>query len=238
MPNYNSRSGLQPERNEKLVYNITTNKAQEYLQKKFDVVTRIMKQKGDNIGQVKIRLFTTDAGSRFRPFILLLPLNVLETYEKRNPEEPDIFNPEADDELMKKASLKQGIKKVISAFKYDKYDQNSFYGNDWRRARGVSRETARQLRMRVDPKIMDIGEKDQKIKMVTVLIDPIRLFHDMLTFDDDNSNFKVDIIKYQKSRSGEYKYMVNRIKKKGDGGKNYTNRLADELNRAIQGTRR
>ena len=253
MPNYSVRSGLQPERNDKLVFNITTSEAQKYLQRKFDVVTRLMQKGGDDIGQVRVYLLTTDAGSRFRPFMLLLPLNVLERYERKNPDEPDIFNPEDDGEFAKSAVLKKEIKTLISAFKYDSYDKDSFFGKDWRRARGVSIETARNLRMYVNPRIVVVGEKEQKTKMVQVLIDPIRLFYDMLIFDNndldkaiknklnpnnDRSDFRVDIHRYKKIRSGEYRYTVYRVKlKSSKKDKGYSNRLAEELNRAINGSR-
>ena len=58
---------------------------------------------------------------------------------------------------------------------------------------------------------------------------------DLLTMENDNSNFFIEIENWQKIRSGEFKYDMKRVlhknKKKNKGG----NSLADEINRKMSG---
>ena len=74
------------------------------------------------------------------------------------------------------------------------------------------------------------------MEAITFLVDPVRVFYDMLVFDNNNTNFRIEIRSWQKIRSGEFRYEVRRIinKKKGKKG-NGGNNIADEINRKMRG---
>jgi hypothetical protein len=73
------------------------------------------------------------------------------------------------------------------------------------------------------------------MERVTFLIDPIRVFHDMLVMENNNANFKVEIENWQKIRSGEFRYDMKRIIRKNKGKKGGGNSIADEVNRKMRG---
>ena len=67
--------------------------------------------------------------------------------------------------------------------------------------------------------------KTQKgsVDRVIFLIDPIRVFHDMLVMDDNPSNFHIEIVNWNKIRQGEYKYDVLRVLNKKNKNRNNQN---------------
>lgn len=75
------------------------------------------------------------------------------------------------------------------------------------------------------------------VRYVSFMIDPIRIFHDMLTSDDDRRTFKIEIVNWQKMATGSYRYDIKRVINKNKNKQKYKNTLAAELNRKMQGRR-
>ena len=222
-----TRAGLTPNERE-LPYSITTSDVESYLQTKVDVVSNRVGDSG-----VNVRVYTTEAGKEFLPFVVILPLDVLENEGKKSRKEiPSIFDTKGESGV---ANMKDTYYQVFSSYIYTKDDESAFFSEDWRRARRVNRETSPVLKSLRTPKVTSM--ENGNVKVVSFMIDPIRIFHDMLTLANDNRSFRICINGWQKIQTGEYRYDVSRVVNKGKGQKKYRDTLADELNRKMRGNR-
>lgn len=227
---YKTRAGIQPSEKE-LPFSITTTDVEEYMQRKLNVVVNGMRQNGLYKGEdIEVKVVTVEMGSKFVPFTVVLPMNVLKDKKKNRPsDELSIFNPKDSDATV---NIYDPIMKMFASYVFDKADGEAFYSADWRRARGVSTTTSAVLKRNRLPRVQKLN--NGSMERVTFLIDPIRVFHDMLMMDNNNTNFRVEIENWQKIRSGEFRYDMKRVvnnKKGKKGGNNF----ADELNRKMRG---
>jgi hypothetical protein len=157
-------------------------------------------------------------------------MSVLKDKQRRRPnDEPSIFNPKDSDGTV---AIYDSIAKMFSSYTYDKADGEAFFSADWRRARGVSTTTSAVLKRNRVPRVQKFGGN---LETVTFLIDPIRVFHDMLVMKNSTANFMIDINNWQKLRSGEFRYDMTRIIRKKKGKKNNgDDNIADEINRMMR----
>ena len=228
---YPTRSGIQPA-DQELPFDISTSQVEDYIQRKLNVVVNGMRRNGLYKGNdIDVRVITVEMGSKFVPFTVVLPMSVLKERKNRQKDELDIFNPKDRDET---ANLYDPIMRMFSSYLYNKEDGEAFYSPDWRRERGVSTTTSAVLKRNRLPKVQKLN--NGSMEAITFLIDPIRVFYDMLIMENNTSNFHIEIRNWQKIRSGEFKYEVKRVinKKKGKKG-NGSNNLADEVNRKMRG---
>ena len=227
-----TRAGLNPNETE-LPYSITTTMVEKYLQNKIDVVMNRSANNGGQSEKIELRLYTTEAGKAFLPFVVVLPMEALEDRKKKNKKPmPSIFDTKDTDGS---ANLKPELYKLLSAYTYNKEDETAFFSDDWRRARRVNRETSPVLKNLRTPKVTSM--ENGKLRVVSFMIDPIRVFHDMLIIPTDNRSFRVEVTGWQKIQTGEYRYDLKRVINKGKNGKKYRDTLADELNRKMRGNR-
>jgi hypothetical protein len=72
--------------------------------------------------------------------------------------------------------------------------------------------------------------------MVTVMLDPLRVFHDMLVMQGDNNrDFRIEISGWQKIRTGEFRFDIKRMTYRKKNNKKYQETFVDELNRKMRG---
>ena len=233
MASLETRAGLKPS-DKKLPYTITTAQVEQYLQKKVDVLCSRDKSLPQN---VDVRVYTTEAGSKFIPFVVVLPTSVLVNKQNKqnNSHIDSIFN--INERSSKVEDLLKPFKSLFSAYTYNGDDMKAFSSNDWRRARGVTRTTSETIKGMVFPRVFGFrGEGGRKTQVVTFMLDPLRVFHDMLKMNDDPRDFSVDIEKWQKIKTGEFRYIMNRSVKHGKN-KRYNDTFANELNRKMRGQR-
>lgn len=227
-----TRSGLTPDERT-LPFTVTTLDVEDYLQKKMDVVCNgIARNTGNAPMKIDVKVQTIEAGTKFIPFVVVLPLTVLKENKKNDNDIPSIFNPRDEDRT---ANMQDPFYHLFKCYIYNKDDESAFFAEDWRRARGVSRETSPFLKTIRTPKIMpaDNGNMD----LVYFMIDPLRVFYDMLSSTDSSqTDFRIEISSWQKIKNGEFKYFVKReiFSKKS---KKYKNTIIDELNRKMRGNR-
>ena len=228
---YKTRAGIMPSEKE-LPFTITTTDVEQYLQRKLNVVVNGMRKEGNYTGEdMEIRVITVEMGTKFIPFTVLLPMNVLKERRKRPKEELSIFNPKDSDNTV---VMHDPIARMLASYTFDKADGEAFFSSDWRRARGVSNSASSTLKHNRLPRVQKLN--NGSMERVTVLIDPIRVFHDMLVMEDNNANFRIEITDWQKIRSGEFRYEVNRVINSKKNKKGGGNSLADELNRKMRGS--
>lgn len=227
---YKTRAGIMPSEKE-LPFSITTTDVEQYIQRKLNVVVNGMRQNGIYKGEdIEVKVITVEMGSNFIPFTVVLPMNVLKERVRRPKEELSIFNPKDSDSTV---TLYEPIARMFSSYTFDKADGEAFFSSDWRRARGVSTNTSSILKHNRLPRIQKLN--NGSMERVTFLIDPIRIFHDMLVMDTNNTNFKIEIKDWQKIRSGEFRYDMKRVLNTKKNKKGGGNSFADELNRKMRG---
>lgn len=230
-----NRAGLRPDESE-LPYSITTKKVEEYLQKKLDVVIKKMNERAESnpnfkkIDPITINVITTEVGSKFVPFVVIFPMNVLIDKGCKNKGGNDIFNPKREDNS---AQMYPEIKKLFDSISYDNKDRDAFKSVNFRRELGIRREAGIQMLMMSKPKISSFNNGRNKV--VTLMVDPIRVFYDMLKSADgkDNRNYHVEITEFSRIRTGEYTYKVKRVLNKKN--QSYSKSFAEELNHKMQG---
>lgn len=223
-----TRAGLKPSMAE-LPFTIDTDMVESHLQKKFDVLCKKLSSNGDSdVKDIKIQLYTTEAGKYFLPFILVMPEDVLVDSKTKSYNTPDIFNPKESDGT---ARIRNEFVEMLRPFVYNKDDKKAFFADSWRHQMGITRQSANAITRITEPKMITMNHG--RIRNVVVLIDPIRVFHDMLMINGNSDRFTVDIDGWKKLNSGRYKYSVKRSVTKNS--KNYKNTFYNELNARIRG---
>lgn len=229
-----TRSGLRPN-DEELPFVITTSDVEKYLQTKVDTILETMHRDGKrrDLNHIDVRVYTTEAGSRFVPFIVVLPLDVLEGNKRASNSEPSIFNPKSDDRT---ATMINEFYHLFAGYIFNRDDEKCLFSDEhWRRERGVSRQTSDMLKSMRRPKVSTLGPRDNRVQAVMFLIDPIRIFHDMLIISSRSSEFRINITGWKKIKNGEFDYVVKRTENDGKHGKKKKVEWADELNRKMRG---
>ena len=227
---YKTRAGIQPSEQE-LPFSITTADVEQYLQRKLNVVVNGMRQNNQYSGDdIDVKVVTMEMGSKFIPFTVVLPMSVLKDKKRQPKNELSVFNPKDSDATV---PIYDPIAKMFSSYTFDKADGDAFFSQDWRRARGVSTNNSAVLKSNRLPKIRRFNHGN--MEKVIFLIDPIRVFHDMLTMDNNPTNFRIEIENWQKIRAGEFRYDMKRVinKKKGKKGGD-TDIFVNELNNKMR----
>lgn len=230
MESLETRAGLYPSKKQ-LPYAITTSIAEKYLQDKVDVICAKAKELPNS---VDVKLYTTEPGRNFAPFVIVLPTSVLVEKGKKNRENKNVDAFFDNKTYSDEENLLEPFKKLFGAYTFNKHDVKAFMSNDWRRARGVDRRTSDTLRSMALPRTNSYGSGDKRVTVVTFLIDPLRLFYDMLKMKDDNRDYHVEIERWEKVKDGEFRYYVKRMINRGKKNK-YGDTIARELNRRMRG---
>ena len=232
MDSIQTRAGLQPVEAE-LPFNITTEDAEEYLQQRFNTLIEMMRKNGDNQSDFDITLATYKISKKFYPLILALPLDVLKNpKDKSSNDELDIFSPGQNDQF---AALKDPFYKLVASYIYDKNDEKAFFSNSWRQALGVTLSMSHKLKQSRIPKINSFNKG--QLECVMCFIDPIRLFHDMLTdVNNKDMRFNIEIAQIQQMKNSNFRYTVNRISKKNKkkNDRSYSDRIMYEIGKRMR----
>ena len=224
MSEIKTRAGVIPDENG-MPFSITTEAVEKYIQKKVDTV---MQKAGKD--SFSVRVITTEAGRNFLPFMVLLPMEAVESKKKNSSDIDAIFNPKDNDRTVK---LQPEIFKLFQAYCYDPKDSQAFDSDEWRRSRRVARGTANVLKRSRLPRITSLN--GGKMKVCMFLLDPLRVFHDMLVdANNPQKQFTVTIEDWKKRSDGNYNYKLTRSTN-NSGKKRYNDTLAAELNRKMRG---
>lgn len=215
-----TRCNLQ-ESTKKLQYDITTENVKKYLDSKFEFINKGLKNKNvPNVNDIDVNIRTLKIGKNFLPFIVVLPDDVLDR-ASFDPNTPSVFRPEDDDDAVR---LKPYYYHFLANYMYSKEDIGYFGSSSWRRAAGnPPAGNIRVLKKYARPAIETVPESNgQKTTMVLVILDPIKIFHEMLI---DNNNpkqrFTTFVTEMQSVGEGSYNFTVSRevIKKNKNDGK-------------------
>lgn len=200
MEDYVTKAGLFPSK-KKLPYEVTTQGAQDYIIKQLGGVATTAGMNDFNYRDVQV--ISIDASKAFAPFLLILPSTAEKPRKNAGGNMDPFFDSKGEDRTV---ILREPIFNYVRCFIYTKNDINAFFSDDWRRRTGVSREMAAKLKEMNIPKKVKGG----KSTCICVLIDPMRVFHDMLTMKNDNRMFRTNIPELKKIGRGSYEYNIIR----------------------------
>lgn len=234
MENMQTISGIRPDDkgNKPIPFSITTAEAEEYLQKRFDSITNLMRKNGIEQDDIKVMLVTVKCSKKFMPMLIMLPDSVIADNGKRknkNVNEASIFNPD-NDHSGSVVRLKTQFLNFVKPFVYNSDDEKTFFSSTFRNEVGLSAQTARTLKNNRLPKIQKVNNGKQRY--VIFLIDPIRLFHHMVTKkDNQNERFYIRMTEIHHIKDNEYKYKFDKVYK--NKNKNNNNRADKQFQNAI-----
>lgn len=204
----NTRCKL-PESNKKLQYEIRTENVQKYLDSKFKFINDTLISRGEKgVEPIHVTLRSLRIGKRFLPFIVLLPETVLDR-TSFDPNTPSVFRPDEDDEVVR---IKPYYFRFLSNYMFSKEDIDAFNSRNWSRAAGVSNvNLIKILRRYSRPAIETMTTSNGKSVSVMVLLDPLKIFHEML-IDENNlgQRFSVFIDEMQEVEDNNYVFTVSR----------------------------
>jgi hypothetical protein len=211
-----TRAGLVPATSNEIPFDITTEKAQAYLSDRIaSVINKVnaASEKNKQREIPEIALATSRFSTKFAPLVVAFSMDALD--KKNSYNVPDIFNPEPDDNSVK---LREEIYSVIYPYLYNSEDCKAFFTNQSKHDLLITTKAAREIKAASRFSIAEEKDGGRKVRYVQALIDPLRLFHDMLTTDGAKEKFSVRIVSVEKIHDVNYRYKVMKQFKKGGAG--------------------
>lgn len=202
-----TRSGLRPDET-RLPYVITPKDVQNYLQKRIDVVLEEQRRKGEYMPDVKIQdVISLEASNEFIPLVLFLPESVIEQEKYAPTKGNSVFNTNPKSHALK---INNVIYNVLNPYMYNRVDRESFGTRLMKNTLKMSREKIYRIQEWTRPSLFKT--KRGRDRSIVLLIDPIRVFYDMLKYTDKEASkpFRINIEDWKKRENGYYKYYVVR----------------------------
>ena len=224
-----NRAGIKPARLEK-VYNLKTADAEAYLNKKLSAIP-------GRDGLV-VNLFTLNLTDRFAPFVIALPMSVLEkpAKQKNNGEMMGVFANALNQSGSKsKTVVANEIFTVLKPYSFDNVFRTDGNDDTYKTIKanlGLSRTQCQMLDRTRIPHVETFA--DGKIKCVMMTIDPIFVFTDML-FDPnvDNRQYAIRVTNLRKIDEASAEYTVRKVPNSDNRGGNKMDGVAKEMVRRM-----
>lgn len=250
-----TKSGAQPKKSKYQHFDLTTYDVKKYLQSKVDVLISIMNQerkKDPNkttIPPMRIHLFSTPISKKFAPFTILLAPTVAENFEI--PYEEDIR--ESGEEIFltpqkaytghkQKALLYPEFQKFVEVYGYTKGDIESLRTDYLKKELSITHAKIDKMYMFVDPRFNTLeggAVNSLDVTRVVVLLDPIKVFHDMLSNPDEpKEEFEIQITLGDKKNENEFVYHIRRRRTRKKSATNADIMHEKDLTRAMQSSMR
>lgn len=216
-------SGVTPDI-KKLPYPISTTQVENWIAAR---VSALQAKSEGGSEPITVKVYSSESGKYFVPFVVTLSLNAIDDGKRNEKSHVDSFftTGRAGGGRIR---LKSYLFNLFKEYMYTEDDIRAFSSDDWRRARGVSRQTSGLLRNIATPTIMK-NKNNGSDCVVYFLLDPLKVFCDMLRWKNDVRPFNVIIDTWNKQNNGEYLYYV--IRKLDNGKKKgYGKSFIDEIN--------
>lgn len=225
-----TKGGLTPDQNQ-LPFSITTTVVENYLNKKLEAAYHAS---GETGAPAEVKIISKEYGKNFAPFVIVIPERYLISrggHNNKSGNIPDLFN--ANTQNGGKSNYKIdniAYSAIINPYKFDEDDMNAFMSDNWRHMTCVSRESANALRNYCKLRVAKFD--NGRSRMGYMLIDPIRIFYDILKINGDNREFSVFVKGFNKQKEGGFNYNVVRVINSKNKQKN--NSLINDLNRLLR----
>lgn len=219
MSNNENRTGIVPvETVEK--YEITTTQVNEYLQKRLNTFTTVARNNGFECEDIHVNVVSFEFSKKFAPFAIVLPEEAIA--EKSGGKEEGIMKIFQNEDNAELSRMTKPVWSAIASYLYTKNDKKSFVDSgNLKKTLALTSGMASQIAGLCSPRIIRV---DRDHKHITCLIDPIRIFSDMIRKDKNEVNkdgapkYMVFIDKAVKVGNGNYKYYITKEPKKRNGG--------------------
>lgn len=224
------RGGITPiQTNENLPFIITTANVQEYLQKRINAAINVARHDaGLNVPDINVTVNSIPLTDSFMPFFILLPMKAIvngDSKVKNNPKnyaELSIFHSDVFNEKSSKIKIQQHIHLVLRPYFYEKNDIEALKNRNVVK-HPIRPSSINKIRHEDRYKIHKFGDK----AYVTVILDPIKIFMDMLCTGNErlgDCNFQVWVDKIKKLNGGNVSYKLTREEIRHE--KTYNNNLS------------
>lgn len=221
MANIENRAGIAPvETVEK--YELTTAQVSDFLQKRINTFTTVARNNGEEIEDIHVNVVSCEFSKKFVPFAIVLPEEAIAQKQNGNGEKQimRIFQSEENNELSR---LVKPVWGAITAYLYTKNDKKSFIDSgNLKKTLNLTSGAASKVAGLCSPRIIRV---DKERRYIICLVDPIRLFSDMVrngkteVNKDNIPKYMVNIEKVVKVGNGNFKYIITKEpKKRSDGG--------------------
>lgn len=225
-----NRAGLQPDQQSK-PYTASTSQVKQYMQQK---VNALYAAAGKSDAAPQVNIYSIEMSRMFYPFIVVLGTECIKNANEDGDSKIDTFFQTNNDETY--VELDEILFNLFKNYCYNKDDQDAFFSDAFRRQLGLGKASSVTLKSLRNPKVVSVNNgRDQ---VVMFMIDPLRVFHDMLTEEDDKREFYVCIRDTKKINTGEYKYHLKRELKTGKNKAPKGNNIVHELESKIRGQMR
>jgi len=237
-----TRSGAEPKKSKYQRFSQSTYDVKKYLQRKVDVIVKAMQSSGENIRPMKIHLFSTCLSKKFAPFTILLDPNAAENFEipyrvEDIQDGEQIFYEGArrDSRRSEKAILKPEFEKFIEAFGYSEDDIQDLKNERVKRELGINNMKIKTMYDFAKPKFYTLkGVDDARLTRIVVLLDPIKVFHNMLEDPErPDEDFSVWISVGQKKNDNEFEYDIKKTRNKKGQTTNVDRQYEQSLSRIM-----
>ena len=224
-----TKSGCTPDVNN-LTFTITTQDVLKYFK---EGLSQIMKNPNSELKDLNLKdveIVSTKQGKYYYPFLLIMPYDQV-CYTKAQSNKPiqPIFNPE-ESSYLSKAPLKNQMRNFLGTDKNDRFlynseDRNVLRTPKWRRNAGVDEGRGlRDIITLTEPRHYQFRINDRVIHQAKVLLDPMRVFADMLMEKNgDRRPFRIEVEQVQKINKGLYSYKIKRSIITNKGNKRKSN---------------
>lgn len=205
-----------------LNFKITTQQVEEHLQRIFDLGCEYAKVK-----KVTVHVYTADGSNVYKPFVITLPTYILDSGVEDD-DIPPIYNMGEEEKVYQ---IRKAYADILNAYAFNAEDRRMFkHDRDFQRALGIGFKAAAVIADAAKPSL------DKRNNLITIMIDPLRVFSDMLTAEDDTRPFRVSITRTQPITKTNYMYFITRkigkYKNKNGGG---NKSVIDSLNKRMRG---
>ena len=199
---------------------LSTKHVQEYIQEKVDVVVATLRKSHPeyaNLGNIQIQVCGAKASEKFVPLMIILPPAALQDEATTDDSVPTIFK-ERDEEGQ--LTLIPALEKLFKLWAYTKEDKKELLRNTTyqQRVLNINNRTAQNIINWSVPRYRERKDGDERSELIMFFIDPISIFHEMVSEVNETKNFTVEISDFKKIRHGEYEFRI--VKSYGKNKKN------------------
>lgn len=244
-----NRMGIKPIRTVKQ-YELSTYDVRDWMQKRLNSFITLGRQEQmsndgrTDIPDIKVNVLTYAFSKKFAPFIVMLPPEALKKSGKNQRETMAFFLPDESEEL---ALIIPRVWDAFRSFVYTKDDRKEFLKMDGqlKHELQMSKDDCAHFTKFVVPKLLKPGGS----KVIVFLIDPIRVFSEMVREDSEKPKIKpgdkvdpskikpdylINDITFERINSDNYKYIFNKEpKKNGKKNANFNKKIFAAMKRMI-----
>lgn len=207
---------------------LSTKDVQTYIQERVDVIVAMLRKENPkyaNLKNFQVQVCGAQASNKFVPLMIILPPEALEDEATTNDNVPSIFL-ERDEEGQ--LTLIPMLQKLFKLWAYTKDDKKAMETSAYQRAVNINRKTAQDIINWSVPRYRQRKDDGEKSELIMFFVDPIKVFHEMVSEENETKDFTISINDFKKIRHGEYDFRVTK-----SYGKKKKNKKDSSLNKDI-----